>query len=626
MKRKNNVASAFRRTATLIRSLLISAGALAPAVHLSAQSCPALQVRNPSGNYIVPGVKGDIPYSGNLALDAYVQPGSARPPSIIVIHGGGWTSGSRIAHVGQLLEFLTSAGYNWFSLDYRLGGLARYEDSLADVRAALSFIRCRSTDFGIDANQLVLLGEDSGAQLAALAARERLPGVIGAVLLGGFYDPNGASGSSPPDAISVPLLVIHGGADNESPTPRAQSYCDRVVTGGGQCQLVTVAGASHRSENWWPNQWHYKGTLAQWLGKLGSLPALPYRPLTGVIQKNLRYRTSPALALDAYVPRTSTSVPAVIVAHGGGWEAGDKVTYITPMLEPLARAGFAWFSIDYRLTPAFTHEDQLQDLREALRFIRVNHRRFNVDPEKIFLLGESASAQMVSLLATEDRSLAGVVSFYGVYDFNAMVTDASPRSLLVRLFRRTELNDGARAELRRYSPLDRAHKDMPPLLLVNGTGERLWAQAQTFDRRLSELGVRHDVIALDDAPHGMENWEGHPEWMFYKERVIEWIRDKGKGKGKREGKRPFPFPEWRVNCYSRAESNRSNRLVACAAATISALQLHRTLNIRVATIVDRSNRLPAGARSSHATSQARFVLTVAHVFTDRGRAGHRTDL
>jgi acetyl esterase/lipase len=117
-----------------------------------------------------------------------------------------------------------------------------------------------------------------------------------------------------------------------------------------------------------------------------------------------------------------------------------------------------------------------------------------------------------------------VVSFYGVYDFTAMVTDASPRSLLVRLLRRADLNDEARAELRRYSPLHRAHKDMPPLLLVNGTGERLWAQAQAFARRLTELDVRHEVVALEGAPHGMENWEGHPEWTGYKQRVVEWIQ------------------------------------------------------------------------------------------------------
>jgi acetyl esterase len=505
----------------------------------SAQSCRALQVRDPSGNYIVPGTKGNIPYSGDLALDAYVHQNPADRPSIVVIHGGGWTSGSRVAHVGQILETITRAGYNWFSLDYRLGGLTRFEDSLSDARAAIAFIRCRAAELRIDPDRVVLLGEDSGAQLAALLAAERPPGVIGAVLIGGFYDLN----AGPPLARDVPsdvlsraspvtrvqttmpaMLVIHGSADDESPVEQARQYCDRVRQSRGPCELVEVAGASHRSENWWPNQWHYKKTMVDWLAALRRTRVPPYRSMAGAIQKDVVYSATPKLELDAFIPQSRMPVPAVIVVHGGGWEAGDKVTYVTPMFEPLARAGLAWFSIDYRLTPAFRHQDQLDDLRQAIRFVRAEHNRFNIDPARIFLLGESASGQMVAQIATEDRALAGVISFYGVYDFNAMVTDASPRSLLVRLFRRTVLNEESRAELRRFSPLHTAHKDMPPMLLVNGTGERLWAQAQAFDRRLTELGVQHDVVALEGAPHGMENWEGHPDWLNYKPRVVEWIR------------------------------------------------------------------------------------------------------
>src|SRR5262249_19793286 len=188
----------------------------------------------------------------------------------------------------------------------------------------------------------------------------------------------------------------HGEADNEAPTDQARRYCDRVVQSGTRCQFVDVAGASHRSENWWPNQWHYKQTIVAWLSKVGHAPAMPHRPMADVIQNDLAYRSSPNLALDAFVPRSGEPTPAVIVVHGGGWEAGDKVTYITPMLEPLAHAGFAWFSIDYRLTPAFTHQDQLDDLHEAIKFVRAEHQRFNIDPARIFLLGESASGQMVA--------------------------------------------------------------------------------------------------------------------------------------------------------------------------------------------------------------------------------------
>jgi alpha-L-fucosidase 2 len=525
------------------RVILLCTAALGLSAPAIAQPCPALQVRAPDGNYIVPGVKGDIPYSGDLALDAYVQQGSSLRPSIVIIHGGGWSSGSRIAHVGQLLELVTRAGYNWFSIDYRLGGLARFEDSLADMRAALAFIRCHAADFQIDPERMVLLGEDSGAQLAALLAAERPPGILGAVLIGGFYDLTAvpalsastdrtllerASPIERAGAPMPPLLVVHGGADSESPAGHARRYCDQATRAGRKCQMVEVAGASHRSENWWPSQWHYKREVADWLAALTREPTLQHQPIDGAVEKGIVYRPSEKLELDAFLPQASAPVPAVIVVHGGGWEAGDKVTYVTPLFEPLARAGLAWFSIDYRLTPEFTNADQLEDLRQAIRFVRAGHKRFNIDPARIFLVGESASGQMVAQMATEDRSLGGVVSFYGVYDFTAMVTDASPRSLLVRLFRRTVLNDESRAELRRYSPLHRAHKDMPPMLLVNGTGERLWAQAQTFAKRLSGLGVPHDVVALEGAPHGMENWEGHPEWLVYKARVVDWIRGRSR--------------------------------------------------------------------------------------------------
>jgi alpha-L-fucosidase 2 len=504
----------------------------------STQSCPALQVRNPDGNYIIPGVQGDIPYSGDLALDAYVQAAAGRRPSVVVIHGGAWSSGSRIGHVGQILEVLTRAGYHWFSVDYRLGGLARFENSLADLRAALAFIRCHAAELSVDPTQLVLLGEDSGAHLAALLAAERPPGVIGAALLGGFYDP-GATRDLAGDALAraspitqiapqmPPLLVVHGGADNEVPIGQARRYCTEVARARGRCRLLEVTGASHRSENWWPSQWSYKRELVRWLSTLATSPTPAHRPRSGLvpgsIEKDIVYSRSAQLTLDAFVPRASKPVPAVVVVHGGGWEAGDKVTYVTPLFEPLARAGLAWFSIDYRLTPAFEHEDQLDDLRQAIRFVRDEHARFNIDPTRIVLVGESASGQMVMQLAAEGSPIAGVISFYGVYDLPAMVTDASPRSLLVRLFRRKVLDDDARALLRRYSPLYRAHKGMPPVLLVNGTGERLWAQAQAFAQRLTELGVRHEIIALEGAPHGMENWEGHSQWMVYKRRMVEWI-------------------------------------------------------------------------------------------------------
>lgn len=535
----------------MLKLILTSLLLLAPAT--VAAQCLAIEVRNPAGNYLVPGVRGDIVYRRvngvELALDAYVQRRGARRPAVVVIHGGGWTSGSRVAFTGQWLEMLTRAGFNWFAVDYRQGGLARYQAALEDLRAALVFIRCHAAEFRIDPARIALLGEDSGAHLAALLAAEKADGVRNVVLIGGFYDlravPNLSNQhaadwltqASPLTHLASKLpdtLLIHGDADNEVPLAQAKAYCTALVNRHHRCTLVTVAGGIHRAENWRPEQWEYKRALINWLRQALRLPAAHYQPYQTRLKKELPYARyvdatgkKQRLRLDLYTPPGTGPFPIAILVHGGGWEAGDKVTYITPLFAPLAQAGFAWVSIDYRLTPQSRHAAQLEDVRSAIEWVKANAAMHKLDAKRIALIGESASGQMVAQLATEGRrDLAAVVSFYGVYDFNALVTAITPRSIPARLFGLQQLNEEARTTLRRYSPLSQINTQMPPLLLLCGTQDRLFAQQQAFAEKLAAAGVPHETVALNGAPHGMENWEGHAEWQDYKPRLVAWLKQK----------------------------------------------------------------------------------------------------
>lgn len=521
-----------------------------------AESCLPLTPTLEHGNLIVPGVLGGVVYAragegsaAPLLMDLYTPPGTDRAPMVVVVHGGGWTTGSRVTHVGQLLELLTEAGFAWASIDYRLNGLAHWQDAVDDVREAVEFVRCHAAALRIDPARIVLAGEDTGAQLAAHAAATAKPRAL--VLIGAPYDltaietdatravdpavrrrasiAGAADVHAGPD---VPVYAIHGRADRDVPPDQADEFCSAVRRAGGRCDLDLVEGASHRFENWWPSQWGYKDRLIRWLrehaGPTTSRPFAPVTlegPLAPGLHKRIVFEPAHGLTLDAWIPEGDGPHVPVIVVHGGGWEAGDRVTYVTPIFRPLAEAGFAWFSIDYRLTPSVRHEAQMDDLRAAIAFVRRNANRLRVDPGKVVLVGESASGQMVALAAVDDQSLAGVVSFYGVFDFERFAAD-SPRSVPARLFGiRAPLSDGDRATLRRYSPLHRATPAQAPILLVNGTGESLWAQAQAYAARLASLGARHGLVALEGAPHGMENWEGHPEWAHYRPRVLDWIRE-----------------------------------------------------------------------------------------------------
>jgi alpha-L-fucosidase 2 len=489
----------------------------------------AIGIGDPEGNYIVPGVTGGIVYrrvdGQELKLDAYAHRNEERRPAVVVIHGGNWTAGSRIAYVGQLLETLTRAGYNWVSVDYRLGGPDRRDDALDDVRTALAFVRRNAGDLRIDPERVALLGEDTGAYLAARLASEKPAGVRAAALVGGVYEGGDAPLAKSAAAGQPDVLVVHGGRDSEVPPDQAHRYCAAVTGAASRCDEHIVEGAIHRAENWLPSQWGYKDALVKWLAaRLGPARA-GHEPHPTRLEKDVVYDIERDLKLDAWTPTGSGPFPAIVLVHGGGWEAGDKVTYITPLFAPLARAGFAWFSIDYRLTPQVHHAEQMDDLRRAVAFVKASAKRFRIDPRRLAVVGESASGQMAALLATQDPSLAAVVSFYGVYDFMPLLTDKSPGSRLEKLFGLHALDDAGRELVRRYSPIHHVSKGMPPLLLIHGTNERLWAQGVAMRDRLREVGARHQLIALEGAPHGMENWEGRPEWSHYKTKLVEWLSE-----------------------------------------------------------------------------------------------------
>ena len=111
------------------------------------------------------------------------------------------------------------------------------------------------------------------------------------------------------------------------------------------------------------------------------------------------------------------------------------------------------------------------------------------------------------------------MAFYGVYDFTRWTERADERRVLDRLFGRWTPDD-----LRRYSPVSHARADLPPMLIIQGTADELYDQAKEYTTRLKEARAQFELLLLDGAPHGMENWEGYPEWMFYKKRLVDWLK------------------------------------------------------------------------------------------------------
>ncbi|HEV2494627.1 MAG TPA: alpha/beta hydrolase fold domain-containing protein [Terriglobia bacterium] len=470
---------------------------LAVALTASSPGCSKALGGDPAGNYIVPGVIGNVVYRDGLTLDAYAPEGQPRPAAVI-IHG---SYGNKRTHVTQLFEPLARAGYAWFSIDYQ---------TLDDVGAAIRFIRCPGR-FNIT-REMVLIGEDTGAEIVLkLAARGGFrTATFGAKLSPAFIESTSSGGETASRLLpGAAVVMFHGAADDESPPAPVEALCKRMPN----CTFHAVPGAIHEFENWHPDQWSWKEDFVAWL-----------RGDRRGLWKDIAYARPGGrdLLMDADIPEGAGPFPAVIVVHGGGWEAGNKVTYVSPVFEPLARARMAWFSIDYRLTPYVRVPDQLDDVRAAIRYVRTHAARFHIDPNRIALLGESASGHLVAEVASASCrgcDVQAVVAFYGVYNFTGWPQGPDwQRGMLTRLF-----GDWTPETLARYSPLEHVTSSLPPILLIQGTNDELYQGTLEYADRLKQAKARYNLVLLKDAPHGMENWEGHPEWAFYKQKLVDWL-------------------------------------------------------------------------------------------------------
>jgi len=105
------------------------------------------------------------------------------------------------------------------------------------------------------------------------------------------------------------------------------------------------------------------------------------------------------LALDLYWhPAADEPEPLVIWVHGGAWMSGNK-TWMPPVLYLLDN-GFAMASIDYRLSQEALFPAQIEDCKAAIRWLRANAARYNLNPDRIGAWGESAGGHLAALLGT----------------------------------------------------------------------------------------------------------------------------------------------------------------------------------------------------------------------------------
>ncbi len=242
-----------------------------------------------------------------------------------------------------------------------------------------------------------------------------------------------------------------------------------------------------------------------------------------------------SLTLDLYVPKGGTvPAPLVVYIHPGGWSSGSSsmgaeyAAYLVP-------AGFAVASINYRLSGDSVFPAQINDCKGAIRWLRANATRYNLDPNNVGAFGHSAGAHLAALVGTSGgitMATSGAVtmdlegSVGGNTQYSSMVqavADFFGPSNLVEFYKITTQGSGTNLvgcaistcpdKAKLASPTTFVSRAAPPFLIMHGTADDVvpFSQSQLMDSALRAAGATVSFTPVQGANHGFDAAWSKPE-------------------------------------------------------------------------------------------------------------------
>ena len=235
--------------------------------------------------------------------------------------------------------------------------------------------------------------------------------------------------------------------------------------------------------------------------------------------------------LDIYTPGevAEGKLPVLFWIHGGGWQVGDK-SDVALKPKVLTERGFVFVSTNYRLLPHVTMDVLIRDIAKSLGWVHQNIAKYGGDPQRIFVGGHSAGAQLAALICTDDRYLKEVGVSFDVlkgcvpvdgdtYDIPKIIMTAEFRQTLYggKMFtfgHRQKFGNDPEKHVD-FSAVTHVakDKDIPPFLILYFPGNpNTSAQARRLEAVLKDAEIPVTAYGKRDSNHSrLNNDLGKPD-------------------------------------------------------------------------------------------------------------------
>lgn len=236
-----------------------------------------------------------------------------------------------------------------------------------------------------------------------------------------------------------------------------------------------------------------------------ALHAVAQTPLLA----NVAYGADPDQRFDVYAQPGAQGSPVILLVHGGGWALGDKAAgrVVENKVAHWLPQGFAIVAVNYRMLPKIDPVEQARDVARALAAAQKQAARWGGDPRKFILMGHSAGAHLIALLA----AAPGLAGELGAQPWRgAVLLDSGALDVPeIMNARHLPLYDRAFGSDPAYwvasSPFHRLERGGAPLLAVCSTRRVVsCAQAERFAAKAGRFGMPAEVLRLDMS-HGEIN-------------------------------------------------------------------------------------------------------------------------
>jgi pectinesterase len=246
---------------------------------------------------------------------------------------------------------------------------------------------------------------------------------------------------------------------------------------------------------------------------------------------NIVYATLPEtpfgkrnLHLDLFRPEKPGKYPVLLLVHGGGWRSGNKSMDI-PLAKQIASKGYVTATIEHRLSPEALYPAAVYDIKAAVRFIRANAKKYDINAKKIAIAGSSAGGQLAALVGSTtgvvkfdgnggnpgiSSAVQAIIDIDGVLDFNTpdekgKDEEAAKRSAGALWFG-TTFNQNSEKWIE-ASPIQYVGKNTPPMLFLNSALPRFHFGRDSVIAILNKHNIYTEVHTIENTPH--------PFWLFH---------------------------------------------------------------------------------------------------------------